>query len=160
MNPVLLTALGSGHGDDGVGWLVAELLRQKLAPSLPVRILTCDRTGTEWLNQLRQEHRLVLVDAVRTGGRPGSIVHLPDLRDLPLPPRVPQGSCHGLTLPLLLGLARTLDILPPQVEFWGVEITSVEPGAPMARNVMLAGHSLVDRLHARLSQDLGVLARH
>ncbi len=153
MTRVMVTALGSGHGDDSVGWLVASQLQARLATTLPVRIITCDRTGMEWLYQLHPEESLYLVDAVVSGGVPGTIVHFPNLHDLPMT-RLPYQGSHGLTIPSLFALAQTLRLLPSKVEFWGIEIADVGPGMAMETKVLTAVDALVDRLCTNINHEL------
>nr|MCU0982877.1 hydrogenase maturation protease [Pirellulaceae bacterium] len=70
--------------------------------------------------------RLILVDACRCDQPPGTLIRLQWPDGLLRSQR--RRSSHALGLGEALSLAETLGWLPPQVIFWGVEISRCDPG--------------------------------
>jgi hydrogenase maturation protease len=118
MTATLFVGLGSPHGDDQVGWLVAERLDAGPPPGWAVRRATVPLDLFDWLGGIG---RLVLCDACTGGGRPGQLHRW----------RWPDATIAGLLRPLgshdfglqdVLRLADTLGELPPETVLWGIEI--------------------------------------
>jgi hydrogenase maturation protease len=119
---VRILAVGSPHGDDQAAWHVAERLRRKPLPGVeavavsdPVRIL----------DYLGGCERLVLLDACRSGAKPGTVLRLvwPD-------PRLHEragSSTHGFGVVKVLELADRLGWLPPSVVLIGIEAEACYP---------------------------------
>jgi hydrogenase maturation protease len=95
--------------------------------------------------------RLVLIDAVVSGGAPGACRRWG--ADAPFRTDA-GGSTHGLGLASALALARALDRAPATVEVWGIEGAAFEPGAPLTPAVASAALALVERLGRELARGL------
>jgi len=114
---VRIVGLGSAHGDDRAGWAaVATLSDTPLPPGVELR--TCATPATELLPALRGANRVILVDAV-AGGEPGTILRgdRGALAD-----RGAGLSSHGIALGMLLDLADTCGLLPPELTWVGVRV--------------------------------------
>jgi len=106
--------------DDGVGILVGRILQElELGPQIQVRFL--QHVGFDLVDVLRVAEQVIIVDAARTGRRPGTCFRL-DPADLD-PQLGHVVSCHGIGLPELLGVARRLD---PQSANARVTIVCIE----------------------------------
>ncbi len=94
-SPVLLIGLGNPlMGDEGIGWHLAERLRED--PRLPANVeVICG--GTDLLrctNQLEGRRHVILVDALLDHGRPGEVVVTRDcFEDF----AARQGHAHSLS---------------------------------------------------------------
>jgi hydrogenase maturation protease len=132
--------IGSHHGDDRAGWIIAQRLRRRT--NLPAQIVTL-RSPTGLLDQQNGCDRLILIDTCVSGDTPGSIKRLewPDVAF-----RRPGGmSTHGLTLADALRLAERLDRLPREVVLFVIEGENYLPGEP-ANGAMLAGLEKLEAL--------------
>ncbi len=147
---VRVLALGSPHGDDQVGLRAAAALAPR--PGLEVRRL--GPPGPELVTWLAGAKGVVLVDAVRGAGPPGTLVRLEGEALLAAPPTRPL-SGHAWDLGQVLALARTLDLLPPRVVFLGLEIGTAAPGADLSPAVARALPRLVQALEAEVEALLG-----
>jgi hydrogenase maturation protease len=110
--------VGLGHpdrGDDGVGPAVAR----RLATAEGVRAVEVTEP-LSILDELADAAALVIVDAVRTGAVPGSVL-VRDLAVEPLPVTGAPGSGHLMGLGNVLELARELGRLEAPVTLVGVE---------------------------------------
>ena len=112
-NPIL--------GDDGVGWRVAELVREGLGDT-DVDILCLAVGGVSLMEEMVGCNRAVLVDAVVTGGTPGEVLSGP-LDALGDPACGHTASTHDTTLMTALSMGRALAApLPDEVWVVGVEV--------------------------------------
>jgi len=117
---IRVIGLGSPFGDDRVGWRVIELL-QALVPA-EVDLVALDRPGAALINWIKGVDHLVLVDALRSGASPGSIVTL-----TPSELRTESGrlTSHSLALADTFRLAETLGNLPARIDIYGIELSGL-----------------------------------
>lgn len=105
-------------GDDAAGVVVAEQLRHLLPAGFDVD--TTDDSGLDLLDHVIDTGALVVVDAVQTGAKPGT-VHLLDEDDLPI---MCGASPHYVGLNEALRVGRALQLSVPQK----VVILAIEVG--------------------------------
>ncbi|TVQ83982.1 MAG: hydrogenase maturation protease [Chromatiaceae bacterium] len=152
----LVIGIGTrGHGDDGAGALVLDLLGQDTdrAGQLwrrDITLLTHPGPPLDLLEHLSGVNTLYLVDACRGGGDAGNRYRF-DLASGPLPARRFGLSSHGLDLAATLELARALGSLPPNTVLYAIEAASFAPGPPCP--AVTAGAAAVARA---LRLELGV----
>jgi hydrogenase maturation protease len=125
--PQTALVVGLGNplmGDDGVG--LAALARLREGWSLPrtVDLLDGGTWGLNLLHALEDAEQVLFLDAVRAGGRPGTLVELtgrqlPRMLGLKLSP-------HQIDLQEVLALLELRDTAPPVMECLGLEPASVE----------------------------------
>jgi hydrogenase maturation protease len=141
--PARVIGCGSPQGDDAVAWEVIRRLRgdERLLHGAELR--TVDG-GHQLLDVLDGRGTLVLVDAVSSGGVPGTIHRFewPDDRLETLRP----GTTHDMRPAEALALAETLGMLPPRVVVFGIEAASVEPALGLSHAVAAAIPGVVDRI--------------
>jgi hydrogenase maturation protease len=117
-----LQVIGLGQewrGDDAAGLLVARRLRQ-LAGSR-VTILENSGSVSDLLVAWQEGAAVILVDAVRGGGRPGEIYRFP-VHERPLPADLfPATSTHAWGVAQAVALGRVLGALPPYLVVYGIE---------------------------------------
>lgn len=138
---VLLIGIGSAHGDDHVGWSVAEAVARRAADRARVRTARAPADLLDWLEGV---DRLHLCDAWLTDGPGGQLAQwrFPDAAI----ESARFGSTHSLSLPAALRLASELGTLPRQVTVWGVSIEQAEPGAALSPRVAAAVPRVADRI--------------
>ncbi|MDB5339353.1 MAG: hydrogenase maturation protease, partial [Planctomycetaceae bacterium] len=125
--------VGSPHGDDQIGWMIADAVLLLAADvchvykvASPLEIL--DRIdGTEWLG---------ICDACRGAGSVG------DWKSWAWPDQqiISQefSGSHGIGLPATLDLATRLGRLPETTMIWGVEIGDCHPGDAVSASASAA----------------------
>jgi hydrogenase maturation protease len=151
-----ILVLGLGNllmGDEGLGvqaaarlqsggWLRADGRRQQ------VQVIDGGTMGLDLLPYLEGAEGLLIVDAVRTGHPPGSVVRLegeeiPALLALKL-------SLHQVALQEVLALSRLRGTLPSRVVLWGVVPSCVEWGVGLSPAVAAAMDALLEGVVAEL----------
>ena len=130
---VLVVGLGlAAAGDDGVGPAVLDRLRADGDLGADLLVLA---EPVALLHRLEGVGHLVVVDAIRSSGRPGS-VHLVDLDDIRPDPG--GSSSHGLGLAEVLRLAAALSARPSRCSVVGITGRRFSPGTQMSAEVAAA----------------------
>ena len=148
-SPVLIIGIGNpDRGDDAVGVIVAQRLRQRLPAHVPILQTTGDPGFL--LEAWQTAETVILIDAVHSGAPPGTI-HRFDAHESPLPANFFRCSTHALGLPEAIELARALNLsrpgrdeLPPQLIVYGIEAKDFTAGTGLSAPVEQAAHQLVD----------------
>jgi hydrogenase maturation protease len=143
----LVVGLGSpDRGDDAVGVVVARAVAASRLPG--VDVLTHE-DPTDLVELWSGRELVVVVDAVRSGGEPGTVVLL---ETGAAGERLPEsawgstgrGGTHAFGLASAVELARALRRLPGRVALVGVEAESFDHGAPLSPAVAAAVPTAVD----------------
>jgi hydrogenase maturation protease len=148
--PIRVAGVGSPLGDDAVGWEVVRALRTRVGDQPGVELHELGG-GHGLLDVLDSRGTLILVDAVMTGLRPGTIHRFawPDPRVECLRP----GSTHDLTPAAALRLGEALGVLPPRVVVYGIGIGQLNAHANLSPAVAAAAAGLADRIAADLTAE-------
>lgn len=143
----LFVGLGSSHGDDQAGWLVASELQRRAdhSRSLNCRLAKSPSDLLDWLDDVTH---LILCDACDDPTQLGTLSHWhwPAERFV----RTRSSSSHQLGLPEVLDLAAALHRLPERVELWTIAGASFAPGSEPSVDV----RSACERLARQLSEEL------
>jgi len=130
--------------DEGIGiHAVRKLLEMNGLPE-DLEIVDGGSAGLDLLYYLEGVDRLVIVDAVETGGPPGTIVRLagdkiPAYMALKISP-------HEITLPDFLAAAKLRDLYPKEVIVWGMQPQSLDVGVELSPALAQMLDSLVDHV--------------
>jgi hydrogenase maturation protease len=144
----LVVGIGSSHGDDQLGWHVAEQLAAVLDRSdVTVRRALSPADILGWLDNAE---RLIVCDACQNLGAPGRVHHWrwPDeqLSQLRF-----AGS-HDLGISAALSLADRLGLLPADTSIWCAEGSAFGIGRPMSPAVQAAVAELVECIQNELTR--------
>ncbi|MGQ0571870.1 MAG: hydrogenase maturation protease [Armatimonadota bacterium] len=125
---VLVAGMGNLlHGDDGFGIEVVRRLHERADLPPGVRVIDVGIGGIPLVQELLDGYELlIIVDAVRRGKPPGTVVtlrpELPETRDLPAEEiGAMVGDPHTTTPSRVLLLARALGALPGEIVIVGCE---------------------------------------
>ena len=144
----MTTVLGVGNQwrrDDAAGLEVARRLDRELPRG--VRVLEREGEPTGLLDAWQGEREVVLVDAVSSGAKPGT-VHRLDAIAAPLPAELFRASTHHMSVAEAVELARALGRLPERLELYGIEGADFGAGSGLTPEVEHA----VERLAAELRE--------
>jgi hydrogenase maturation protease len=135
------------RGDDGVGLHVARAVKRMCIPGVTV-LESGDGAGA--LEACAAADTVVLVDAARGGGRPGTVYRF-DVRAQPLPAVFGRPfSTHGLGVVEAIELSRALHRLPRRLIVYGVEVSSFAPGDDLSPEAEHAAAEVVAGVLAEL----------
>lgn len=133
-----LLIIGIGNpfrGDDAAGMMAARLLKDSGLDSAIV--IEHSGEGASLMETWKGADAIILIDAVSSGGVPGTIHRLEPISN-PLPAHMFQSSTHAFGLPQAIEMARALDELPPRLIVFGIEAANFKPGAELSPEVRAA----------------------
>jgi hydrogenase maturation protease len=142
-NPIL--------GDDGVGWKVAQEVKERLHPRLTHAIEFLSLGGISLMEYLVGYERAILIDAIASDREPGSII-LSDLGEMPDYSAFHTTSTHDTSLQNAIKLGKAMGaVLPEQVIVVGITANHVydfgeELSLPVAGAVSKAAQIVIDLL--------------
>ncbi len=116
LSDILIIGIGSDYGDDRAGLVIVEELSQRLPTYATLRL----RSPLAVLDHLSNRKQLLIVDACRGTGPPGTIAR----HDWPVAAGTEIRFCgtHDFDLLATLQLAEGMGLLPPKVTIWSIEI--------------------------------------
>jgi hydrogenase maturation protease len=142
-NPIL--------GDDGVGWRVAEEVRQAIDPCMQVDVECLSLGGLSLMEHLIGYERVILIDAFISDEEPGSI-HVSKLSELPNYSAFHITSAHDTSLQDAIKLGKSLGAkLPVDVTVVGITANyaydfSEELSQPVRNSVQKATKIVINML--------------
>ena len=136
-------------GDEGVGVRVIEEIEKRFTLPADLSLLDGGTAGYALIDYIKGYDRLIMIDAVRGGKKPGTIYRLSEddiqqRTDLKL-------SGHQISLPDVLCLAGKLDKLP-EILLIGIEPKDMDYDLELSREVKDAAESVIESL----VQELGI----
>jgi hydrogenase maturation protease len=127
--------VSAGHvlmGDDSIGVRVIEELGRRFRFPEGVELLDGGTSGIELLSHIRGRDCLIIIDAIKSGFPPGTVVRV-DGKDVPAR-FMTRISPHQLGLSDLLAAA-SLSGLPPNMVLFGMEPERVALGFELSAGV-------------------------
>jgi len=157
MEKSLILGLGNPfRGDDGVGTSVIAALKGLDQPPYVV-VLDGGTPGLETVLIWQGYQRVIIVDAADMGMQPGSWKRfVPGEAVLPMRESAMQGTLHSAGLAEALALAQALEIMPPELVFYGVQPAYTGWSA----NLTEAVNAVVPALCEAISAEIADLTRH
>ncbi len=153
---VVVIALGNRfRGDDGIGPLVAQRLKQHLAKRPDERTAGCTIVegkddAMALVSAWENAALAIVIDAAVSGASPGTIRRL-DAGAHALPKDLARCSSHGLGLAEAVDLGKALGRLPARLVILAVEAATLEQGAPITPQVVAAADELVRDVEAEIA---------
>lgn len=131
----------SMRGDDAVGLEAVRLWQDRHAKTAAgdgIRVETIQEPGIELLDVLEHSDAALIVDAVRSGARPGTLHNVDDARLSEL--ESSSTSAHSLGVADVLRLGAALSMIPGgcRVKLLGIEAEQVDLGAGLSTHVKAA----------------------
>jgi hydrogenase maturation protease len=151
-----LKVIGVGNawrGDDAVGLLVARRLKEDQLPR--VSIVECRGTVTAVLEAMKDAAGVIVVDAVVSGSRPGTIYRF-NAHGAGVPVELSRSpSSHGWGVSEALALGQVLQELPPWLIIYGIEGQNFGPGQEVSQEVAAAIPEAAHRIRREIQLWLG-----
>ena len=141
--------LGLGNillSDEGAGVKAIEALTRRYDFPEVVEIIDGGTMGLELLPYFEERSHVLIIDAVKVGKKPGTIVRIDDLPAF----FSSKTSPHQIGLADVMGVAAIMEKLPKHIVLFGIEpkrlSTSLNLSSEVARNI----HRLVETVVAEL----------
>lgn len=152
MKPLIIGVGNRWRGDDGLGPRAIDALEAKAAahPELPpFDTVELDGEPARLVFAWAGRPLAVVIDAIRTGARPG-VLHCLDAldRELTAPP---SASTHGAGVACAVALGRALDRLPERLIVLGIEPAQTDHGDTFSAPVAASFERLVARAAEEVS---------
>ena len=135
-------------GDDAVGPLVLD----RLVGRVPDTVVLVESVGdaTHLLDTWRDARLAVVVDAVVSGGVPGSVLRIDGKEGFPSSWR--SASTHLIGVVEAIELGGAVDMLPDDLVVYGIEIGRVEPGVTLSPEVDTAADEVVEMVATEIAK--------
>ncbi|MEA3502210.1 MAG: hydrogenase maturation protease [Actinomycetota bacterium] len=145
-----VVVIGVGNrmmGDDAVGPVVLD----RLVGRLPETVALVESVGdaTHLLDTWRDVRLAVVVDAVVSGGVPGSVHRIDGKKGFPATWR--SASTHLIGVVEAIDLGEAVDMLPDEMIVYGIEIGKVEAGVMMGPEIDAAADEVVGMVVAEIA---------
>ncbi|NNE46493.1 MAG: hydrogenase maturation protease [Rhodothermales bacterium] len=147
---VAVIGIGNEYrGDDSAGIAVARRLA-----GLPdsITVIELPGEGTEIIDAMAPFDRVILADASRSGGVPGTVREF-DVSRVSLPVRFFNYSTHAFGLAEALEVARALGTLPPEVTVFAIEGQRFDAGDELSLPVVKGVQEVATRIIETLRED-------
>ena len=150
MTTTRIIGIGSPFGDDAVGLEVAAALTASPPPDC--EIIAADRPGVDLIQLLAGCDSVILIDAICSGGKPGTLREF-TFEELEWS-EARFVSSHDLALPTAIQLARKLGHLPSSGKVLAIEIEAAPPPqlAPLSAPARQAVARAVEQVRAWVSE--------
>jgi hydrogenase maturation protease len=132
LTPLVIGVGNESRGDDAAGLRVTGALRSLVGDR--VQVVDCPGGAADLLDLWEGRGRVYVIDAVRSGGSPGSWRRVL-VQDLPLPSSLGGTSTHGLSVASAVALGQTLGRMPEQLVIYGIEALQFDSGAELSPEV-------------------------
>jgi hydrogenase maturation protease len=152
--PILLIGIGNEYrGDDGVGLVAARELQAKKLPH--ILVFECSGDGAELMEMWKSAATVILVDAVSSGAKPGTMYRL-DALTQPIAASYSFPSTHAFGVAEAIGLARALYQLPPYLVIYAIEGKNFAAGKGLSLEVEQAVREVVAQVASEVQHILDV----
>jgi hydrogenase maturation protease len=149
-NTLVIGVGNAFRGDDGVGLIVAQRLRELDLPG--VTVVEQSGEGAALVESWKDAGRVIVVDAISSGGEPGDIYRFAAAGQ-PLPALFSGDSTHAFGLAEAVELARQLNRLPPSLVIYGIEGKSFDLATGLSPEVEAAAKNVLDQIYQQLRQE-------
>jgi len=139
---ILLIGIGNEYrSDDSIGLHVIRVLKKRKLPG--TTIVESSGDGAELIDMFSTVRIAILIDAVSSGGNPGTIYQF-DAHKQPLPAQLSFQSTHAFGVVEAIELARVLEQLPPILIVYAIEGENFSAGIGLTSKVKRATQKVVE----------------
>ncbi len=141
---ILIVGIGNEYrSDDAIGLHVAQSLKKQAHGY--VNVIEKSGDGTAFMECWENAHTVILIDAVYSGTKPGTI-HRIDAHAEPIPTNFFHYSTHAFGVAEAIELARSLNQLPGHLIVYGIEGKCFQAGVGLSLEVERAAQEVLTRI--------------
>jgi hydrogenase maturation protease len=147
--------LGVGNlllGDEGVGVHVAQRMMAMAMPP-EVQVVEGGTDGFGLVNVITEADRMILIDAVKGGGQPGSIYRF-EIEDCPPYPDIFKTSVHQISILEVINLSSLIGATP-RTTIIGIEPACVEMGMELSPQIEAKIPRIIQMVTEEVEASLG-----
>jgi hydrogenase maturation protease len=152
-----ILVLGVGNlllSDEGVGVHVAQrMMTMAMPPEVHVVDVEGGTDGFGLVKVITQADRIILIDAVKGGGRPGSIYRF-EIEDCPPYPDIFKTSVHQISILEVINLSSLIGPTP-RTTVIGIEPASLEMGMNLSPAVEAKITPVIQMIQEEVEASLG-----
>ncbi len=143
-NRWLLIGIGNEYRcDDGVGLQIVRKIAEEKLPSVDIKEETGE--GAALMEAWQGFENVIVVDAVSSGSKPGSIFKIDASKDR-VPAKFFHYSTHAFSVAEAIELARTMKTLPANIVLFGIEGESFSAGITISPAVRETADRVLDQI--------------
>jgi hydrogenase maturation protease len=150
-----ILVLGVGNlllSDEGVGVHVAQrMMTMNMPPE--VRVVEGGTDGFGLVNVITEADRMILIDAVKGGGQPGSIYRF-EIEDCPPYPDIFKTSVHQISILEVINLSSLIGSTP-RTTIIGIEPVCMEMGMELSPAVEARVPRVIQMIKEEVEASLG-----
>lgn len=150
-----ILVLGVGNlllSDEGVGVHVAQrMMTMDMPPE--VQVVEGGTDGFGLVNVITEADRMILIDAVRGGGQPGSIYRF-EIEDCPPYPDIFKTSVHQISILEVINLSSLIGSTP-RTTIIGIEPACMEMGMSLSPVVAAKVPAVIRMVQEEVEKSLG-----
>jgi hydrogenase maturation protease len=150
-----ILVLGVGNlllSDEGVGVHVAQrMMTMDMPPE--VRVVEGGTDGFGLVNVITEADRMILIDAVKGGGQPGSIYRF-EIEDCPPYPDIFKTSVHQISILEVINLSSLIGTTP-RTTIIGIEPACMEMGMELSPAVAAKVPRVIQMIKEEVEASLG-----
>lgn len=150
-----ILVLGVGNlllSDEGVGVHVAQRMMTMAMPP-EVQVVEGGTDGFGLVNVITEADRMILIDAVRGGGQPGSIYRF-EIEDCPPYPDIFKTSVHQISILEVINLSSLIGSTP-RTTIIGIEPACMEMGMELSPVVAAKVPRVIQMIKEEVDASLG-----
>ena len=152
LSPIILIGIGNEYRcDDSIGLHVVRTLKEQNLPDTIV--VESNGDGAELIELFSSARTVILIDAVSSGGIPGTVYQF-DAHKQPIPAQLTFQSTHAFGVGEAIELARVLGKLPPILLVYAIEGEDFSTGIRLTAKVGVAAHKVADQVYNRVQMQL------
>ena len=151
-SPILLIGIGNDYrSDDSIGLHVIRALKEQKFPET----ITVESSGdsAELIELFSSVRMAILIDAVSSGGDPGTIYEF-EAHKQPIPAQLSFQSTHAFGVSEAIELARVLEQLPPILLVYAIEGENFATGIGLTAKVEGAAHKVIEKVRDQVQDAL------
>lgn len=135
MKAIRVIGIGSPIGDDQIGWVIVDKLRNQtvLQSQAKIDFLVLDRPGLNLLSYFEAFSHVIIIDAVVAHGEIGKVHKLTKNDILNVPTVL---TTHEISVAAALQLGEQLNMLPEFISLYGIEIDAPQQHSSLSTQLI------------------------
>lgn len=151
-SPILLIGIGNDfRSDDSIGLHVIRTLKEKKLPE--TMMVESSGDGAELIELFSTARMAILIDAVSSGRKPGTIYQF-EAHKKPVPAQLSFQSTHAFGVGEAIELARVLEQLPPILLVYAIEGANFSTGLELTPKVEEAAYKVAEQVRNKVQDTL------